>query len=182
MPVTRGTNFSFRQSLTRVGGHPLLLVPEGVSRRLPSRGQAAIRGVVNGVDFSAVLEPDGRRGHWLRIDSSWGINPDEDAQEDVDISFEVSPEWPEPDVPPDLARALLDAPDDVRETWADITPMARWEWVRWVNATANVTTRERRIVVSLSKMADGKRRPCCFDLSACTDVTVSSSGKLRQPD
>ena len=63
--------------------------------------------------------------------------------------------------------------------WRDITPMARWEWVRWVNATANPVTRERRVEVTISKMESGKRRPCCFDLSACTDPAVSKNGKLR---
>jgi hypothetical protein len=50
--------------------------------------------------------------------------------------------------------------------------------VRWVNATANPTTRQRRVEVSISKLDSGKRRPCCFDLSACTDPRVSKSGKL----
>jgi hypothetical protein len=56
--------------------------------------------------------------------------------------------------------------------------MARWEWVRWVNATNNPDTRERRVAVSLSKMSNGKRRPCCFNLAACTDPDLSKNGKL----
>jgi hypothetical protein len=59
--------------------------------------------------------------------------------------------------------------------------MARWEWVRWVNATKNPGTRERLVAVSLSKMESAKRRPCCFDLSACTDPELSSGGKLLEP-
>jgi hypothetical protein len=58
--------------------------------------------------------------------------------------------------------------------------MARWEWVRWVNGTANPVTRQRRVEVTISKIASGKRRPCCFDLSACTDPTVAKNGKLLQ--
>ena len=56
--------------------------------------------------------------------------------------------------------------------------MARWEWVRWVNATRNPVTRRRRVDVSISKMSNGKRRPCCFDLSTCTDPELSRNGKL----
>ena len=59
--------------------------------------------------------------------------------------------------------------------------MARWEWVRWVNATKNPDTRGRRVEVSISKMESGKRRPCCFDLSSCTDPDLSKSGKLLEP-
>jgi uncharacterized protein YdeI (YjbR/CyaY-like superfamily) len=86
--------------------------------------------------------------------------------------------WPEPTVPEDLQEAL-DAAPDLDELWASITPMARWEWVRWVQATANPATRARRVEVAISKMRSGKRRPCCFDLSSCTDPNLSRSGKLR---
>jgi len=59
--------------------------------------------------------------------------------------------------------------------------MARWEWVRWVNATNNPETRGRRVDVSISKMESGNRRPCCFNLAACTDPDLSKSGKLFEP-
>jgi hypothetical protein len=59
--------------------------------------------------------------------------------------------------------------------------MARWEWVRWVNATKNPDTRSRRVDVSISKMKSGKRRPCCFNLSACTDPDLSKNGRLLEP-
>jgi hypothetical protein len=62
--------------------------------------------------------------------------------------------------------------------WKDITPMARWEWVRWIDATKNPATRERRIHVGVSKLRAGKRRPCCFDLAACTDPDLAKNGKL----
>jgi hypothetical protein len=70
----------------------------------------------------------------------------------------------------------------IQELWNEITPMARWEWVRWLNATKNAETRERRVDVSISKMAHGKRRPCCFNLSACTDPDLSRSGRLLEPE
>ena len=38
-------------------------------------------------------------------------------------------------MPQDLAAALSVAPQRVQNLWNEITPMARWEWVRWVNAT-----------------------------------------------
>ena len=82
-------------------------------------------------------------------------------------------------MPADLAAAVAAAPARIREVWEDITPMARWEWVRWVQATSNPETRQRRVEVSISKMDNGKRRPCCFDLSSCTDPHLSKSGKLR---
>ena len=56
--------------------------------------------------------------------------------------------------------------------------MARWEWVRWINATRNLATRERRVEVAVSKLRSGKRRPCCFDLASCTDPELSKNGML----
>jgi uncharacterized protein YdeI (YjbR/CyaY-like superfamily) len=92
----------------------------------------------------------------------------------------VAGEWPEPSVPPDLEEALAAAQPEIQGLWRGITPMARWEWVRWVNATRNPDTRRRRVEVSISKMQGGKRRPCCFNLSACTDPDLSKNGRLRE--
>jgi Bacteriocin-protection, YdeI or OmpD-Associated/Domain of unknown function (DUF1905) len=161
-----------------IGPACIVRLPAAASQQLPSRGQVAVAGSINGHGFSTVLEPDGLRGHWLKLDEQLqdaaGISPGQL----IDCAVEVTRDWPEAAVPADLAATLRDAPRDVQEVWLDITPMARWEWVRWVNATANPATRRRRVEVTISKIAHGKRRPCCFDLSACTDPAVSKSGKL----
>jgi hypothetical protein len=76
---------------------------------------------------------------------------------------------------------LAGASAEIRDVWQHISPMSRWEWVRWVQATRNPQTRQRRVAVSISKMDGGKRRPCCFDLASCTDPELARSGKLRDP-
>jgi uncharacterized protein YdeI (YjbR/CyaY-like superfamily) len=81
-------------------------------------------------------------------------------------------------VPQDLKAALAAAPQRIQDLWEEITPMARWEWVRWVNATSNPDTRRRRVEVTISKMQSGKRRPCCFNLAGCTDPNLSKNGRL----
>jgi len=100
------------------------------------------------------------------------------AGDTATVEVEPTKEWPEPRVPPDLKKALSKAPRDIRDLWQAITPMARWEWVRWVNETKNPKTRERRVEVSISKLSSGKRRPCCFNLASCTDPELSKGGKL----
>jgi hypothetical protein len=157
----------------------IVRLPVEASGDLPSRGQVAVRGSMNGHDFRTVVEPDGMKGHWIRVDQQLRRAAGVAAGDVVDVAIEPTRDWPEPDVPADFARALAAAPQRIRSIWDDITPMARWEWVRWINATANSATRQRRVDTSLSKLDHGKRRPCCFDLSACTDPTVSRSGKLR---
>ena len=170
---------TFTAALSAIDASTLVRLPETASKELPSRGQVAVHGTINGVELRTVLEPDGNFGHWMRVDDKLrraaGIGPGDTAT----VDLVVSEEWPEPSVPPDLEKALADAPQKIQGLWHEITPMARWEWVRWVNATRNPDTRRRRVEVSISKMQSGKRRPCCFNLSACTDPDLSKSGRLR---
>jgi hypothetical protein len=159
----------------------VLRLPEPASAKLPSRGQVAVHGTINGHRFRTVLEPDGRFGHWMRIERKL---QDVAVLSDGDrAALEIAPvdQWPEPSVPQDLKKALRAAPQKIQDLWQEITPMARWEWVRWVNATSNPDTRTRRVEVSISKMKSGKRRPCCFNLAACTDPKLSKNGKLAEP-
>lgn len=170
---------SFVGALSTIDDTTLVRLPDTASQRLPSRGQVAVHATLGGHGFDTVVEPDGRRGHWIRVDDAVrraaGVSPGDSAE----LTLEVAPDWPEPDLPDDLATALGQASEKIRDAWHDITSMARWEWVRWVQATRNPQTRQRRVEVSLSKLDSGKRRPCCFDLASCTDPDLSRSGKLR---
>ena len=156
----------------------LIPLPEEASTALPSRGQVAVDAVLNGHELAMVVKPDGRKGHWLRVDES--LQQALDLREGAAVDFTLTPTkaWPEPELPEDLGAALEQA-GDLEETWASITPMARWEWVRWVGSTRSADTRARRVEVSIDKLRSGKRRPCCFDLSSCTDPELARSGKLK---
>jgi uncharacterized protein DUF1905/bacteriocin resistance YdeI/OmpD-like protein len=180
--MVAATIIRFNATLRTTQGREILQLPETASKKLPSRGQVSVHGTINGHAFRTVLEPDGNFGHWMRVDGrlqkTAGVRPGDTA------TIEVAPakEWPEPSVPSDFRRALSQAPQKIHDLWEAITPMARWEWVRWVNATKNPDTRKRRVAVSLSKMSGGKRRPCCFDLTGCTDPDLSKNGKLAGPE
>ncbi len=63
-------------------------------------------------------------------------------------------------LPADFGAAI--ASDAARGVWADITPLARNEWICWVTSAKKEETRKRRIVVGLDKMSKGMRRPCCW--------------------
>jgi hypothetical protein len=168
----------FDATLRTRNGRLILLLPLPASRKLPSRGQVAVHGTFDGHEFDAVIEPDGAFGHWMNVDArlqrAARLGPGDIAT----IELAPTEEWPEPDVPADLRKALASAPRKIRDLWDAITPMARWEWVRWVNATRNPDTRRRRVEVSISKMSSCKRRPCCFNLAACTDPDLTKNGKL----
>ncbi|MFY9651953.1 YdeI/OmpD-associated family protein [Trebonia sp.] len=178
---TKEAAIRFDAILSAFGTSIVVQLPETASKRLPSRGQVAVRGTINGVGFQTVLEPDGNSGHWMRVDDTLQHAAGIGAGDTAALDIEVTRDWPEPSVPPDLAAALAGAPQKIQNLWKEITPMARWEWVRWVNATKNPDTRARRVEVSISKMQGGKRRPCCFNLSACTDPDLSKNGRLLKP-
>ena len=170
----------FTAKLFKIGSWTLLQLPKSASAKLPSRGMVMVEGTINDFGFQAPLEPDGNKGHWLKVEKNIREASGVDEGDAVTIEIEPIKEWPEPKVPTDLKKALTSAPT-AQATWMDITPNARWDWVRWIGSTKNSETRKKRIGVALSKMNAGNRRPCCFNRNSCTDTDVSNNGVLLEP-
>jgi len=150
---------------SKSGSLTLLRLPGSASAKLPSRGMVMVEGTINGTPFQAPLEPDGQGSHLLVVDNV--LRKNAVAGDTVTLVIQPSDHWPEPDVPADLKKALAASPR-ARATWQDITVMARWDWIRWVNEAKQLETRKRRIESITSRFQSGKRRPCCFDRSQCT--------------
>lgn len=178
---TEAPSILFDAAFETIDGRTIVRLPEHASQKLPSRGQVAVQGTINGQRFQTVLEPDGCSGHWMSVDGSLQLGAALGVGDTATLELQPLKVWPEPTIPEDFERGLADAPQEIQDLWNEITPMARWEWIRWVNATKNPDTRARRVEASLSKMAGGKRRPCCFNLAACTDPDLSKNGKLLEP-
>ena len=151
----------------KIGSGILLTLPHDVSANLPTRGMALVKGTINGTPFQAVLEPDGKGSHWFKVSDALRAVANADVGATVTLEIEPTTDWPEPHVPQDLQRALA-ARREAEALWEDITPQARWDWIRWIGATRNPQTRQRRVAVTIDKLRAGKRRPCCFDRSQCT--------------
>ncbi len=64
-------------------------------------------------------------------------------------------------LPADLRKALT-ADSPALDAWKHITPLARNEWICWVESAKREETRERRIDRTHTELAEGKRRPCCW--------------------
>ena len=156
-------------------------LPKEASAKLPSRGQVMVQGAVNGYKIHTALEPDGDGGHWLHVDKTLQKAIKAGAGDAVRAEIAVTKDWPEPEIPKDVMAAIK-ADGDVFGQWQDITPMARWEWLRWINSTNSAETRKRRIEVSCSKLVSGWRRPCCFNRNMCCVPQVSKSGVLLTPE
>ncbi|HXY95104.1 MAG TPA: YdeI/OmpD-associated family protein [Acidimicrobiia bacterium] len=65
------------------------------------------------------------------------------------------------ELPADLRRALTANPIALH-AWKDITPLARNEFICWVEDAKQRTTRERRIRRTSEELEEGQRRPCCW--------------------
>jgi len=64
-------------------------------------------------------------------------------------------------LPRDLRTALVGNATAL-DAWKDITPLARNEFICWVESAKQDETRERRIRRTQEELEDGMRRPCCW--------------------
>jgi hypothetical protein len=65
------------------------------------------------------------------------------------------------ELPEDLRKALIANPTAFA-AWIDITPLARNEFICWVEDAKQGKTRERRIRRTQEELEEGQRRPCCW--------------------
>jgi uncharacterized protein YdeI (YjbR/CyaY-like superfamily) len=64
-------------------------------------------------------------------------------------------------LPADLRKALI-ANGTALAAWRDITPLARNEFICWVEDAKQQMTRDRRIRRTQEELEEGQRRPCCW--------------------
>ncbi len=69
----------------------------------------------------------------------------------------------EPRVPTDLHKALAATPM-AKVQWRDLTPIARRDFISWLDSAKQPETRKRRIEKACSMLIAGKRRPCCYSI------------------
>jgi uncharacterized protein YdeI (YjbR/CyaY-like superfamily) len=80
-------------------------------------------------------------------------------------------------LPADLQKALISSPKALT-AWESITPLARNEWICWTITVKTADTRNNHIKRTITELAQGKRRPCCW--MGCphrTDKKLSPSQK-----
>ena len=176
----------FETKLVEINGWTILHLPAEASIKLPTRSMLMVKGTINGTAFKALLEPDGKYGPGLKP-SHW-FRPEQKLLEDahakigytVKVELEPTKEWIEPEVPKDVEKMLASNPKE-QALWNDITPSARWDWIRWVRAVKTEGTRKKHVEVMLDKLKKGMRRPCCFNRNLCSEPTVSHNWALMDP-
>ena len=168
-----------RGTVDLVNERKILRLEQESSDKLPSRGQVAVELLSAHEGHTIVVDSDGRRGHWLALDNPGMPELPAQAGEQVLLTARVAGTWPETKIPQDLAGALDEA-DDLEQMWAGLTPMARWEWVRWVGATKNPSTRERRVEVGIPSCATASAARAVSICHPVPDPEVAKGGKLIQ--
>ena len=66
-------------------------------------------------------------------------------------------------VPTDLGKAFAAMPM-AKAQWRDLTPIARRDFISWLDSAKQPETRKRRIEKACSMLIAGKRRPCCYSI------------------
>lgn len=64
-------------------------------------------------------------------------------------------------LPSDLKK-VLKSNKTMLIAWNDITPLARNEWICWVEGAKLIETRKRRLERAKDELNEGMRRPCCW--------------------
>lgn len=180
------SKIQFQTKLIKINDWTILHLPAQASAKLPSRGMTMVSGSLNGVPFKTLLEPDGKYGpglkpsHWFKPGNDLLIKANLKAGDTVEVVMEPTKEWVEPEVPVDVKQALGSSVK-AKELWNDITPSARWDWIRWIRAVKTEATRKKHLKVMLDKLNKGMRRPCCFNRNACSEPYVSKNWTLLAP-
>lgn len=154
-------------------GWGFVLVPEDVSSTLSRRGRLAAELQIGTHMVTVLLEPDGKRGHWLRLDADVIEKTRLQFGTDMSATLVLPAEEPSPAVPPDFAAMLTQHPD-AHATWQSTTTIAQLDWIHWVESAKQPRTRAKRIADAAALLSDGEKRVCCFDTSGVYSKALSA--------
>ena len=140
------------------------MLPHDISKQMPRRGRTTAEVWLEGHHFQILLEPDGNKSHWFKLEDTQlqfaGVN----VSDEVRIKIKPVDQEPEPEVPKDLKRAIQSS-HEAQNTWQATTTLARLDWIHWVTSAKQRKTRTQRIAGACQMLAEGKKRVCCFDPS-----------------
>jgi len=80
-------------------------------------------------------------------------------------------------MPADLVDALGER-KEAASLWASLTPIARNEFICWIEDAKQEKTRMKRIHRTVEELLEGRRRPCCW--VGCIHRTDKKPSKWQQ--
>jgi uncharacterized protein YdeI (YjbR/CyaY-like superfamily) len=84
-----------------------------------------------------------------------------------------------PRLPTDLRKALAATPV-AKARWKDLTPIARRDFISWIDSAKQPETRRRRVERARSMLAAGKRRPCCYSIVSLNLYTALAATPMAK--
>ena len=81
------------------------------------------------------------------------------------------------DLTKDLVYALTESAK-ITALWESLTPIARNEFICWIEDAKQEKTRVTRIHRTIEELLAGKKRPCCW--AGCIHRTDKEPGKWQQ--
>lgn len=81
------------------------------------------------------------------------------------------------EMPVDLSSALSDKMRTI-DLWESLTPIARNEFICWIEDAKQEKTRMNRINRTVEELLEGKKRPCCW--VGCIHRTDKKPSKWQQ--
>src|SRR5947207_15059245 len=82
-------------------------------------------------------------------------------------------------VPTDRRKALAATPM-AKAQWRDLTPIARRDFISWIDSAKQPDTRRRRIERACSMLVAGKRRPCCYSIGSLHLYTALATTRMAR--
>jgi hypothetical protein len=164
------SKFTIRFSAKVVSSNPAETPKRSIALTLPRDAGSKLRtvaeittveGTINGFPFRASLKQNGDADQSLEITNALQEAAGIDCGDTAIIEITRIGEEPEPRQPKELHKALAGSPR-AKAAWADITPLARRDWILWITSAKQSETRQTRIEKACSMLASGKRRVCCF--------------------
>jgi len=150
--------FEARLTARSAGSGATIAFPLQIARRLAD--MESIEGTINDHPFRAVLDRTEAGGRALRVNAAMLRGSAARAGDTVRLAI-LGPEGTLV-VPADL-RVAMARSGEATALWAEMSELARRDYVRSIDATNNVATRARRVQHTVEQLAEGKRRPCCFN-------------------
>ena len=138
-----------------------LSLPKSASVKLQLKGNLIIEGVINSIPFKGALKIKRGGDYQLKVGKAMFKAISADIGDIVPVEITRVGDEKETRVPTDLSRSLASIPK-AKSSWADITPLARRDWIFSISSAKQPETRKRRIEKACDMLRSGKRRLCCF--------------------
>jgi len=139
----------------------IVRIPEKITKSLGTRGQAKVKGTINGFPFRTALIPDGHGHHILIVNKTMQKGACVTSGAIANLVFEPDKENRPVQDSPELLKALRQD-KTVMRYYQSLSDSLRRDISRWVSEAKQAETRVRRaeeMAERLMQIMDGEREP-----------------------